>query len=143
MGGPEAMRTHLERMGSALTRVEFKIRNMGVVGGDCPFDLPSSARDIYYVYDLYWQGGCSICRYAFPTGNLKKQGEKHLRTPTTWIRLGDGVKGSVPEHRFSTHPWFQPTSIVGGWESTTSGILWEPKVWIDEPNRYIYVIEQN
>lgn len=33
MLGSEAMRTHLERIGPALTRVEFKMRNMGVIDG--------------------------------------------------------------------------------------------------------------
>ncbi len=110
---------------------------------DCPFVLPPSAKDIHYTYDLYWQGGCSICRYTFPVGSLKKQGESHLKKPAAWIRLDAGITATVPEHRFASHAWFQPVSIGLGWESDTSGILWETKVWIDETNRYIYVIEQN
>jgi hypothetical protein len=41
------------------------------------------------------------------------------------------------------HAWFQPSSIATGYESDSSGILWEPKVWIDDVNRLIYVIDQN
>lgn len=111
--------------------------------GDCPFALPPSAIDIHYTYELYWQGGCSVCRYKFPSGDLRKQGELHLKKSASWIRLGAGVTAIVPEHQFASYKWFQPDSIAVGWESDTSGILWEPKVWVDETNRYIYVLEQN
>lgn len=111
--------------------------------GDCPITLPPSATDIHYAYELYWQGGCSVCRYTFPSGDLRKEGERHWKKPATWIRLEAGVTANVPEHRFAKYKWFQPTSIAVGWESDTSGVLWEPKVWVDETNRYIYVIEQN
>ena len=110
---------------------------------DCPIDLPRSATDIYYAYHSYWQGGCSIARYRLPTGDLKKQAEAHLRTPASWIALNLTTRAIVPEHRFAKLRWFDPTSIATGYESSTSGILWEPKVWIDDANRLIYVIDQN
>ena len=110
---------------------------------DCPFELPAGATDIHYAYELFWQGGCSIGRYKFPAGDLRTQAAKHLRTPAPWEEISATVAATVPEHQFSSHGWFQPASINGGWESDTSGILWEPKVWIDEEKRLIYVIEQN
>lgn len=111
--------------------------------GDCPVDLPTSATDIYYAYDLYWQGGCMVCRYTYPSGDLRKQGEKHLRASPTWNRIGVVSAASVPEHRFSSLAWFQPAKIATGWESDSSGMLWQPKVWLDEVNRHIYVLDQN
>jgi hypothetical protein len=94
---------------------------------DCPTDLPSSATDIDYAYHLYWQGGCSITRYRLPTGDLKKQAETHLRAPAPWIALDPTTKATVPEHRFLKHRWFDPASISTGYESSTSGILWDLK----------------
>ena len=110
---------------------------------DSPIDLPKDATDIYYAYDLYWQGGCSIARYRLPSGDLKKQAETHLRAPASWVDLNATTHATVPEHIFSMHGWFQPSSITTGYESASSGILWEPKVWIDNMNRLIYVIDQN
>jgi hypothetical protein len=110
---------------------------------DSPVELPSSATDIYYAYELYWQGGCMIARYHFPQGDLKKQAETHLRSVVTWVPISSTALAQVPEHRFASHSWFQPTAISNGYESSTSGILWEPKVWIDEPSRIIYVLDQN
>jgi len=52
---------------------------------DSPIDLPKNATDIYYAYELYWQGGCSIVRYRLPTGDLKKQAATHLRAAVPWV----------------------------------------------------------
>ena len=110
---------------------------------DSPIDLPKNATGIYYAYELYWQGGCSIVSYRLPTGDLKKQAATHLRAAIPWVDLNATTRATVPEHRFQMHAWFQPSSIATGYESDSSGILWEPKVWIDDVNRLIYVIDQN
>ncbi len=111
---------------------------------DSPFDLPSKAEDVHYAYDLYWQGGCSICRYTYPTGDLKAQAASHLnRLPPDWIRLDRDQVATVPSHRFQFHTWFQPSAITSGWESDTSGALWQPKVWVDETHNHIYILLQN
>lgn len=110
---------------------------------DCPIDLPNGATDISYAYQLYWQGGCTVLRYRYPEGDLKQQAEKHLQKVVPWRTISTTTPVTVPEHRFAGHAWFQPTSITSGYESQSSGILWEPKVWIDEAERVIYVLYQN
>jgi hypothetical protein len=82
-------------------------------------------------------------RYRLPTGDLKKQAATHLRAAVPWVYLNATTRATVPEHGFQMHAWFQPSSIATGYESDSSGILWEPKVWIDDVNRLIYVIDQN
>lgn len=109
---------------------------------DSPISLPAGATDIYYTYELYWQGGAMVVRYHLPHGDLKKQAEEHLQKVVTWKPITT-TTASVPEHRFASYSWFQPTSITSGVESDTSGILWEPKVWIDDVNRRIYFLHQN
>lgn len=110
---------------------------------DSPIPLPKGAADIYYAYDLHWQGGCLITRYRLHEGDLKKQAEKHLKAAVPWQSINASTPATVPEHRFAGHSWFQPATIKDGFESLSSGILWEPKVWIDEVERVIYVIDQN
>ncbi len=110
---------------------------------DSPIELPSAATDIYYAYELYWQGGASIARYHFPRGDLKTQAATHLRSVAPWVEINSTALATVPEHRFASLSWFQPTAITSGYESSSSGILWEPKVWIDEANRQIFVLDQN
>lgn len=112
---------------------------------DCPFALPASATDIYYAYELYWQGGASICRYTFPAGDIQKQAQAHLRPrgPWSWSEISPRSKPTLVEHRLMQHTWFQPATIEHGFESTTTGILWDPKVWIDAERRYIYILDQN
>ena len=109
---------------------------------DCPILLPTGATDIYYTYDLYWQGGAMVVRYHLPQGDLKTQAEAHLQKVVAWKAITTAT-ASVPEHRFASYSWFQPASITSGVESDTSGILWEPKVWIDDVNRRIYFLHQN
>jgi hypothetical protein len=110
---------------------------------DSPIELPINATDIYYAYELYWQGGCMIARYNFPQGDLKKQAKTHLRSVVPWVTINSTELADVPEHRFESHAWFQPIDIASGYESSSSGMLWEPKVWIDEASRTIYVLDQN
>ncbi|RYD32701.1 MAG: hypothetical protein EOP86_15105 [Verrucomicrobiaceae bacterium] len=110
---------------------------------DCPIVLPLGADDICYAYDLYWQGGCMVARYHLPKGDLKKQAGIYLRQPVPWNEISAEKPANVPGHSFGALGWFQPSTITQGFESDSSGILWEPKVWIDEERRLIYMVNQN
>jgi hypothetical protein len=110
---------------------------------DSPVELPSNASNIYFAYELYWQGGASVARYDFSEGDIKHQAASHLRSEVDWVQIDSTVRPTVPEHQFQNHAWFQPADILSGYESASSGILWEPKVWIDDGTNTIYVLDQN
>jgi hypothetical protein len=69
-----------------------------------------------------------------------------IRLPLTFFSFREVRMSEVEKPPDSKKQWSVRRSQsleTRGHESSTSGILWEPKVWIDEPGRIIYVLDQN